>query len=779
MKAQSNILKAITNSYAAYAPIRKIITETAHKRGVQINALIESFDVSGEVLQKTAKGLDFYRKLEANVRKLLTRVKGTCKVQEEERQQIYAKAGKKPMKKDDKTSDVPEKPTTVPAAPKLKDYIIQKQLNRNVNEVSLPYNPYYSNSASGYGPPAVGPSDENRGHYPTSSSTNAVDMNQCYATVTRPQPVGSETTVGPPAPIEPSIDLKSSMMPPVTSYGSATSYSGYSYPYYTATGSYQPLPTSYTTSSPNNYITSTSYTVSQENMYAAQYPASLSGYSVNAPVANYAAYNYSQSGYNTPQPNASVSQQPVDCTGVYNYNKGFPSYPGYSSSQASNFENSTASAAKPEANVQNVYSHTRTDSAGSVYAPNQTYVPITSNFSNATASVANSGVNSYAVSSGSSAYSATGYAAGNTIQTSENVYGATIPATYSTGYYTAGSVPVANTGHSGASYYSPGTVPVSNTGVSNVACSATQAPGTHVNAAFASTNLATGVNGQTQTYSVNNASVPYSTTAYVAAGTPNTQNVYNSSAYYNQTNYGYNAAGIAGCPSGYDTANYQCGNAAVQQPQRANQVAAGASDVPSTTVSYVSVGAFTWNSTRYTNAGHHNTENIESSSKSHDGRSYAVQYASNSETPTSDGGAGSQGQQYYTSQYGSQYAATSEDSNAENFVSRENEQAGDRLQAKRNSMTYIQAGSTGNKTTMSTFVNGKGASTTTPTEGKPKSNLDLLADLDFDVSDRPLLPISEAAAANKIIEKLTNLNMNTSATEKKVRRAVTKDNITA
>ena len=53
-----------------------------------ISSLIQSYDVYEDLLAKTNKGTEFYRKLEGNVLRLLDRVKGVCKLQQEERQHL-------------------------------------------------------------------------------------------------------------------------------------------------------------------------------------------------------------------------------------------------------------------------------------------------------------------------------------------------------------------------------------------------------------------------------------------------------------------------------------------------------------------------------------------------------------------------------------------------------------------------------------------------------------------------------------------------------------------
>ncbi|XP_050079979.1 tyrosine-protein phosphatase non-receptor type 23 [Anopheles maculipalpis] len=87
MKAQSNILKALTEVYAKCAPTLKSLSDVKTKRDQFFSSLSASFDVYEDLLSKSAKGLEFYRKLQSNVQKLYSRVKAACDVQEEERNQ--------------------------------------------------------------------------------------------------------------------------------------------------------------------------------------------------------------------------------------------------------------------------------------------------------------------------------------------------------------------------------------------------------------------------------------------------------------------------------------------------------------------------------------------------------------------------------------------------------------------------------------------------------------------------------------------------------------------
>lgn len=58
------------------------------RREATIEGLKNSYDVYEDLLAKSQKGLDFYKKLESNINRLLERCRGICKQQAEERQQI-------------------------------------------------------------------------------------------------------------------------------------------------------------------------------------------------------------------------------------------------------------------------------------------------------------------------------------------------------------------------------------------------------------------------------------------------------------------------------------------------------------------------------------------------------------------------------------------------------------------------------------------------------------------------------------------------------------------
>lgn len=87
LNAQTNILAALTEAYAKAAPLLKTLSDVKHKKDNFFSSLAASFDVYEDLLGKSAKGLEFYKKLSANVQKLLARVRAAKDVQDEDRQQ--------------------------------------------------------------------------------------------------------------------------------------------------------------------------------------------------------------------------------------------------------------------------------------------------------------------------------------------------------------------------------------------------------------------------------------------------------------------------------------------------------------------------------------------------------------------------------------------------------------------------------------------------------------------------------------------------------------------
>ncbi|XP_028169896.1 tyrosine-protein phosphatase non-receptor type 23 [Ostrinia furnacalis] len=174
LAAQENIINKLTSLYASYGDSRRMLAEVLRKREGLINALITSYDTYEELLGKSQKGQEFYKKLSHNVNQLLARLRSTCQVQEEERAQQLSKQTVRAST----PSTTPPIARAIDAVPpplsgggrKLKDYLPYMK-NRNVAPRSIT-------------PQAQVDSMPPDTYYPES----------IYPTSVRPTPVGSEAT---------------------------------------------------------------------------------------------------------------------------------------------------------------------------------------------------------------------------------------------------------------------------------------------------------------------------------------------------------------------------------------------------------------------------------------------------------------------------------------------------------------------------------------------------------------------------------------------------------
>ncbi|CAD7006351.1 unnamed protein product [Ceratitis capitata] len=168
MLAQANILQALTEAYAKAAPVLKTLADVKNKREAFFSSLAASYDVYEDLLAKSAKGLEFYKKLSGNVQKLLTRLKAARDVQSEERQQRL---------KTQNSTIIPAANTIKPAiphitpastisnTPKLRDYL--KSKNTTASSIAT-----------------AGVSD--------SMPNNSTHQTTQYIPPVRPNPLGSE-----------------------------------------------------------------------------------------------------------------------------------------------------------------------------------------------------------------------------------------------------------------------------------------------------------------------------------------------------------------------------------------------------------------------------------------------------------------------------------------------------------------------------------------------------------------------------------------------------------
>lgn len=139
MLAQANILQALTENYAKAAPVLKTLQDVKQKREHFYSSLAASYDVYEDLLAKSAKGLEFYKKLAGNVQKLLTRFRSARDVQSEERQQRMqsVKAATPPVVSRPAQEAAPST-TTVSSTPKLRDYLKAKAAMADIANPTAP-----------------------------------------------------------------------------------------------------------------------------------------------------------------------------------------------------------------------------------------------------------------------------------------------------------------------------------------------------------------------------------------------------------------------------------------------------------------------------------------------------------------------------------------------------------------------------------------------------------------------------------------------------------------
>lgn len=123
LKAQEKILVALTEANARYADTRRSTADIQQRRTALVAALLSSAEAYPDLLAKCQKGLEFYRKMDTNVTKLLQRLRSVCRVQQEEREQQEAarernRAGHVAINRTE-TQDPPD----VQSGPKLKDFL--------------------------------------------------------------------------------------------------------------------------------------------------------------------------------------------------------------------------------------------------------------------------------------------------------------------------------------------------------------------------------------------------------------------------------------------------------------------------------------------------------------------------------------------------------------------------------------------------------------------------------------------------------------------------------
>ncbi|KAK0088528.1 hypothetical protein PV325_011727 [Microctonus aethiopoides] len=309
LAAQDNVLSALTDAYARTAETRKSVEEIIKRRDLMISSLMTSYDTYEDLLAKSSKGLEFYRKLEVNVTKLLQRVKSTCRVQEEEREQILARNGNDNGV--DSTVSVPEK--KIGSGMKLKDHLASRLKNNSA----------YSTT---YGDKQTVPM----------APCQPGAMNPPMAEYSADKILGSDSIpVHAVPPVNPDPQLQDPSMYqyyPYTNYytGQRNLYTSQQYPVYDSTnyvGMNQSLPRSGTTNSDNMY-----------HQAGASSTTEVSGNNVQ-----YAGYNNVRSDQ-VSVPSTNQPQYPIH-TG-YEESNNFSQYPIYNTNQGYQVSNAAYSNAQ-------------------------------------------------------------------------------------------------------------------------------------------------------------------------------------------------------------------------------------------------------------------------------------------------------------------------------------------------------------------------------------------------------------------------------------------------
>ncbi|XP_067930761.1 uncharacterized protein [Watersipora subatra] len=134
MTAQPKILEALDQANVNFVPIKQKIDMTLQQRGLRVEALVYSYDVYEDLLDKQQKGMQFYQKLQQNIQRLLEKTTGLHSAQKKERDMITEKMKPKGPPPARPTATKPnaslatpgnkdDMPKSTSGPPKLKDYL--------------------------------------------------------------------------------------------------------------------------------------------------------------------------------------------------------------------------------------------------------------------------------------------------------------------------------------------------------------------------------------------------------------------------------------------------------------------------------------------------------------------------------------------------------------------------------------------------------------------------------------------------------------------------------
>ncbi|XP_071941772.1 tyrosine-protein phosphatase non-receptor type 23-like [Antedon mediterranea] len=154
LSAQDNILKAVTEANARYADTRKMSADIAQRREDKIQELVMSYTVYDDLLAKSRKGIDFYKKLQIGIMKIHTNCTDLVKERQELRNRQIARFRPKPSPQ---RNPLPKQSEPGPAGPKLSDFWKPK------TSQGLPASPVHAPSSTGMYPTAATIADVSAG----------------------------------------------------------------------------------------------------------------------------------------------------------------------------------------------------------------------------------------------------------------------------------------------------------------------------------------------------------------------------------------------------------------------------------------------------------------------------------------------------------------------------------------------------------------------------------------------------------------------------------------
>lgn len=175
--AQENILKTFTDAYAKCAHYIKAVSETKHKRDIFFSSLIASYDVYDDLLGKSLKGLEFYKKLQSNIHKLCARVRSARDVHDEERQQRIDSMNKKAMSSSSSAS----------AAAAASSSVVQPQ-----SAGTMPHT--MPNSSTMHTPSTSSSVNYSQSYANSSKPSDHESLDNYRTSSIRPTPIGQENT---------------------------------------------------------------------------------------------------------------------------------------------------------------------------------------------------------------------------------------------------------------------------------------------------------------------------------------------------------------------------------------------------------------------------------------------------------------------------------------------------------------------------------------------------------------------------------------------------------